>query len=406
MKRRLAAIVILGTVAGVYAVFSLAGWPQASQGSVVRVVRGPLAVWVVYEGRMEARRLTMIMSRFRGNATVIDLAPDGARAAKGDVLVRFDSTALERDVLKLERDAALARSELQGLVNAKIPLEVREIEMKLLEARTTLDAEKQYLEDMADLMKEGLVAEPEIKQQRSKVDQVSRQVETLELQIKLTKSYGHPSAVERARATLASAEQELRIAREQLANSVVTAPADGVVVHKPLHVGGEFRTVRVGDGVFPNQPFMILPDLTDMVVHLSVPEAELPRVQNARDVLIQPLAYPDANLSATVESVGSAAQNLAERPVWQKFFHVVIGLKAGDPRLRPGMSVTARLLSYHNPDALLIPRGAVRWEEGKPVVKTTTTFSQALRPVKPGHADDKNYEVLEGLNPGDRVVIE
>jgi len=48
------------------------------------------------------------MSRFQGSATVVELAPDGAAVPRGAVLVRFDASALRRELLKLERDQALA----------------------------------------------------------------------------------------------------------------------------------------------------------------------------------------------------------------------------------------------------------------------------------------------------------
>jgi multidrug efflux pump subunit AcrA (membrane-fusion protein) len=406
MKRQLIIAIVLAIPLVSYLLFGGVWTASRIPENTATVVKGPLAVWSTYEGRLESRTVTMIMSRFRGDATVIELALEGAGVSKGDVLVRFESSALEREVAKLERDCALAISELTSFKNARIPLELRELDMDLIEIRSTLNSERQYLDASIQLATEGLVSEQEIEQQKEKVAEITTQLQTLEMKLQLTKEFLHPSELKRVQAKLASAEQELQLAREQVQNSAVQAPTDGIVVYKPLHIGGEFRTVRVGDRIYQNQPFMLLTDMNDFVVHLEVPEGELTRVQEGEDVFIQPLAYPDVKLSGILEAIGSMAQTMPGQPVWQKFFHVVIGLEDVDTRLRPGMSVTAHVLSYYHPDTVLVPRVAVRWETDKPFAEVATSSSRETREIELGMANEQNYEVIAGLNLGDEVIIE
>ena len=404
MKRWLI-ISILLMVLMVLFVFGTAMNPSASRIKTTTVTREPLAVWSVYKGRLEARKFVMIMSGFRGNATVIELAPEGTNVSKGDVLVRFDSASLEREVLKLERDCALAKSELASLKHAELPLELRDLEMNFMEIRATLRAEQQYLKASIQLAKEGLVSKPEIKQQKLKVAEIQTQLETLQQKIQLTKKYIHPSALKRAQVKLASAQQELKLAKQQLQNSVVAAPSDGIVIYKTLPIATEFRTIRIGDSIYPNQPFMVLPDMGDLVVHCEVPEIELARIQEGKDAFIQSLAYPGVKIPGVVESVDSIARSLPGQPGWQKFFHVVIGLKDVDSRLRLGMAVTTHILSYYNLEAVVIPRNAVSWEAGKPFARLLSDSIQETRQLALGMGNEKNYEIIEGLKPGDEVIV-
>ena len=360
---------------------------------------GPLEVWTVYPGKLEARRVETILSKFNGSATIVELAPEGTPVTAGTLLVKFDSSQVERDLLKLERDFQLARTDLERLEKAELPLELRDLEAQRIEAQTAYEAERQYLEDSRALMAEDLVSEQEIEQQKLKVDQLRTQLEKLEQKITLTREFLHPAALERARATLATAEQELALAKGQLSNCIVYAPADGVVVYRPLHVGGEYRTVRVGDSIFKNQPFMIIPDMRDLIVEIQIPEAELSRVEPGREVRVIPLSYPDLKLRGRVETVGSMATAMIDRPGWQRYFRAVIGLLDTDPRLRSGMSVQAEVLSYANRQALLLPRAYVHMEQGEPVVRTAAGW----RRVRLGWADLRHFEVLEGLRAGDIV---
>lgn len=403
MKRSLIILILLVVPIGYFLLPRVHVTTPLAWGTIVKVEREPLAVWTTYEGVLESRAPALLMSNLHTSTTVVDLAPEGAIVSQGTVLVRFDASTLEHDVIKMERDYAAAESELNSFKYAKAPLELRELKKKVMETVASLTAEQNYLQALVGLVAEDLVTDQEIEKQKAKVAELTTELETVDLRLKLTAEYLHPATLKGAQAKQDTTRQELRIAREQVENCVIRAPRDGVVVYKPVYLGTEFRSVRIGDTIYPNQPFMELTDMRDLVVHSQVPEAELGRVKEGKEVFIQPLAFPEVRLRATVESVSPMAQNRAGRPVWEKFFHMVIGLDKGDARLRPGMSVTAQVLSYYKPDALSIPRAAVWWENGKPYGKVVTGSSSEIRPLKLGMANERSFEVIEGLEPGTEV---
>ena len=372
--------------------------------NVFEVRPAPFEVWTVYDGSLESRVQKDIMSVMGGSAAVMELAPEGAQVREGDVLVRFDSSQAERDVLKLERDYAAAKAEYESLSKAKLPLELRDLEARLGDARVTRASEARYLEDCRQLRGEMLISEQEVKQQGIKVEAANAQVDNLEFQLDLTGKYLHPSALERAEAAMVAAEQELTLARKQLDNCTVKAPADGMVVYRPVHVGGEYRTVRVGDTLYRNLPFMALPDMSKPLVQCNVPESELSLVRVGSDAQVVPVAYPDLKLRGKVESVGSMAQSVVGRPDWQRYFRVTIGLVESDARLRSGMSVRAHILSYAALDAMAIPRTAVRWENDRPSCEVIRVGRKIRRDLQLGTANEQFFEVLKGLEPGERVV--
>lgn len=376
---------------------------EAERGAV-EIRRGPLEVWSVYEGSLGSRSQGNVMSALGGPATIVEIAPEGTGVKAGDLLVRFDSSQIERDALRLERDHALARAELAGLENAKLPLELRDLEGRLADAQTLRDSEQQYLADCRQLLSEGLMSEQEVKQQELKAAAAESQVDTVRLTLDLTRRYLHPSALEKARAALASTAQELDMARKQLENCTVRAPVDGTVAYKPVHIGAEFRTARVGDTIYRNQPFLALPDMTKPIVQCDVPESELSRVRVGSRAVLVPVAYPDLRLEGTVESVGSMAQSLAGRPEWQRYFRVGIGLRESDDRLRAGMSVRAHVLSASEADTLQVPRASVLWEGDAPYCEVLRGGRKVRRDLQLGLANEQYFQVVSGLEPGERVV--
>ncbi|MFH0880085.1 MAG: efflux RND transporter periplasmic adaptor subunit, partial [Lentisphaerota bacterium] len=274
------------------------------------------------------------------------------------------------------------------------------------EAEASYASEKDYLEDSRSLLAEDLISEQEIRQQEAKVKQCDTKLKHLNTQMEMTKKYLNPLSMDAAQAKLASAEQALAIARQEVTDCTVRAPADGMVIYMPTHISGEYRTVRVGDSVYKNQPFMAIPDMSNLVVHCYVPESDMSRVAAGHRVVITPVAYPDLVMTGAVESVGSMAQTLMEKPNWQKYFHVITDLKSADERMRSGMSVSVRILSYENADTVLIPRTAVQWDGETARCRVVKGRATEERKIDTGKADDRFVEVLNGLQPGERVLTE
>ena len=373
-----------------------------------KAAMGPMMVWSSYEGRIEAKRAVRIMSAFMGDAIVMYIAPDGSRLAKGSVMVRFESSALEREIPKLKSNAAIAQAELESLTKAKIPLAVKGYETKLAQARSKLQAEERYYEVISEFQSEGVISEAELIQQREKVKEAQSEVANMETEMKLTTGHLHPSEVRQAALKLEEARRELSLAQHQLESAVIHAPADGVVVYVPMYFDGDFRVIRAGDTVRGGQAFMALTNMNELVAHVMIPETEYENAKEFNDVLIKPYAFPDKELRGRVEYVGSSAMQAPESRVMdnRKFFHVVVSINGLLPDIKPGMTATVSILAYNNPRTLLLKRGAVNWINGEPHVKVYTDGSWSERRIHVGMANDMNYEVTSGLKPGELALMQ
>lgn len=378
---------------------------HSSHEEVFVIEKNPFEVWSVYNGTLEARRSEVIMSAFNGSAVIVELAPEGLHVKRGDVLVRFDDSRLRQDIVGLERDYDMARMELDAFKQAEMPLELKNIEMAVLDACDIHNSEKQYLEDSLELVEEGLVSKQEIEKQRLVVQKAEAAFSNLTMKLDFTKEYLHPSQMHRKQATFSAAEQALSFAKQQIESCAVTAPSDGIVAYKPIHVGTEFRTVRIGDTIYKNQPFMLIPDMSDIVVKCNIPEAELSFVSPGSKALIRPLSYPDITLHGKVESIGTMAQNLPGRGYAEKFFNAVISVSDQEERLRPGMSASVKILSYHTPEAVALPRNAVFWKKGAPYcIVSGSTGQPEERALTIGHANEEYFEILDGVAVGERFL--
>lgn len=396
------AVLLLSVAVLSYVVWRL---PADTAANTAEVTRGPLEIWSSYPGEIQSERMTLIATAVGGGATLIALAPEGAAVKRGDVLARFDDTLLQQQTVKLTEEQVLAQAELEGLEFATLPIERGKLEAEAAAARHAYERERRFLDETASLQQDGLMSAEEVAALRDGAEELQHKADNLARELDLTVRYLHPARLRHMRAKVEAATQALALARAQLEATIVYASSDGVVLYRMLQLGTEFRAARVGDVLAPNQPFMMLPDLARLVVQCNVPESELARARVGNTAVVRPLAYPSLALTGVVRRVGGVAQSVPGRPSWQRFFAVEIALHDSVPELRPGMSVTADVLAYHNTDAVLIPRVAVRWEAGRPVGEFATLLSTRTRGLTLGYADARYYEVLAGAQPGDRVYL-
>lgn len=402
--RRIAPWALAGLLAAAAAGLALRQTRPAGPdtGAWVEVVAGPFELWSAYEGELVARNVLTIASRVNGPATITELAPEGARVRRGEVLARFDSFQVQQDAARMDREYAIAETELRILEQAVLPLERSELESALLEARVNLGAEEQAAADNVLLLEERLISAEEAGRQQLKVEGLRARVAHLEMRRRLMDEHLHPARLAEARAKLDAAARQRDLVREQLEHCTVLAPADGEVVRLPLPFGAELRGARVGDVVYRNQEFMCLPDPSSWIARCFVPEHELSRVRVGQPARMMPRAYPDLALEGVVEAVAPMAQT---RPgaAGQRGFAVTIRVDGAPADLRSGLTAHLLLQSRRVEQAVLVPRAAVRWEDGRPHAIMRGPGGEERRALELGLGNAQVFEVRAGLAAGEWV---
>ncbi len=367
---------------------------------------GQLQEWVTLKGEIQAHSVITVASRNNREAVLIELVAEGTGVSKGDVLARLDSRDLERQLHSLKREVQLAKNTILELTQATQPLQIAELQVAIAETNSALATKAAYLRDSELLARDNLITDLEVNRTRDEINLLQAKHNALLERLAITRDHLQPARLEAANTKLASAIHELAETTADIDQSQILAPGNGVVWYKPLPVGGDFRNARVGDSIYPNQPFLIIPDMSKMVVQLLAPETDIGKITKGSAVIVKPMAYPAMTLRGAVSRVGRVTQQKPGHPVWQRFFPVTVEISNAPPELLPGLSVTSHLLSYHSDDSLLLPRSAVEWRDNLPYVRLVGKKGRIIEtPVTLGHADDLHFEVTSGLEPGSRVVL-
>ncbi len=199
--------------------------------------------------------------------------------------------------------------------------------------------------------------------------------------------------------------------REQVDNCTVKAPTDGLVVYATSlnqnMYGGDGNAYDVGSEIRPNQEIIALPDTTEMVATIKIPEAILSRVKIGQRAHVVIDAAQGKTYTGAVETIGVMAQIAGWRDPNVREYEVRIGLDLGsDPhKLKPSMRCEAKIVLDSVDDALAVPIQAVFAEGRRQFVYTAAGDMYAQTPVQVGRRSDSFVEIVSGLSGGEVVLL-
>jgi HlyD family secretion protein len=401
-------------------------------------------------------------------AKIVALVPEGKMVQKGDLLILFDAAPFEEEIRKsqaalsqAQADLSKARQDykLQEIQNReelaaarqkveRSDLELRDVQqgkgrLKEEEAKAAVaNAERELkktqtaLDDLRPLLAEGFITRQELERAEQAVARADEDLALARRRRDSLLDFGRPLEVSQARsdalltkeslrqldsaanfrleqkqAAIDSAESriqeaasKLALAQQQLARCEVRADVPGIVVYRDVFHGSEQRKPQVGDQVWANQPLLILPDISKMVVETKVRETDIHKVERNQSVVVRVQAYPDLKLSGKVTLVGTLAQEERDRR-GTKFFGVTVEVKESDPRLRPGMTARVEIQVEERARALSVPLEAVFEKDGRPVVYVMARGGARPREVVLGPSNQDFVVVEQGLRAGERVAL-
>ena len=390
---RVRAIALGGLVLAAAALASARG-PAAE---TTRVLRDDLSIGVEVEGELTAVRSTEIgppVVREMWEYKIAFLAPESATIRKGQPIVGFDASNLQRQLeeKRAEYDEAAKRIERKEV---ELLGQRRDIELQLAEAESRLEKAR-LKNDVA----ENLRARNEV--QQTLLDQKNAEQAVANLKARIAGVRGSEEASlkslinqrDRARARVADLESAIQ-------GMTVLAPQDGIVIYK---TGWRDEKKKIGDSVWFGEKLLALPDLSEMRADGFVDEADGGAVAAGQKVTLRLEALPDKDLTGRITKIGRAVRRKSFR-VPYKVFHVQVTLDKGDAALRPAMRFRGEIETDRKARVLTIPRSAVFLRPSGPVVWVKSWSGFRETQVKLGRHNRQKVEVLEGVAEGDEIAV-
>ncbi|HEV7785029.1 MAG TPA: efflux RND transporter periplasmic adaptor subunit [Thermoanaerobaculia bacterium] len=396
---------IAGAVIALLVLAAFLPWPGAGAAGavpVLRVVPEDFARQVPAQGNLQAVTATPVSvpTGVPGPFRIGWVAPDGSRVRQGDVVIRFDPSAIEKRLVDAgddlrENRLAMEKKEIEGSA------ELRKLEKDAAMARLELQDAKQFQKKDSLIFSRADIIESEIDQGLAE-ERESHARATRQTRQKLS---GTEAALLQIK--IRQADAKINQARAALQALTVTAPHDGVLILKRNWRG---ESTRVGDSVWNGQPLAEIPDLARMQAEVYVLEADAGGLTPGRQALVTVESAPGVTWPAKIARVDALAKpRILGSPV--QYFAVTLALDRTDPRvMKPGQRVRATLLLEQRKGALLAPRQALFDREGRTVVYRRDLKAQGGNgfvpvEVKLGPSSLGRVVVESGLHAGDVLAM-
>jgi HlyD family secretion protein len=317
-------------------------------------------------GYVVARRRATVSSKITGR--VIDvLVEEGKPVRKNQVLARLDPASYEKAL-------ALVHAEFEATRRA-----VAENRVRLEQARLTLQRNR-------SLRADGIVNQADL-------DSAETEVRALEARLALSEEQ------------VLVSERSVAVRQNDLTDTVIRAPFDGVAISKDAQPGEMISPVSAGGG-FTRTGICSIVDMSSLEIEVDVNESYINRVSPGQRVEAVLDAYPDWRIPGKVITMVPTADR-------QKATVLVrIAFDALDPRILPDMGIKVAFLGSATPAVVAaapvtIAKNALRTDSGSQVVFVVTGDGRAeRRALRLGAGRDDRMEVVSGLTPGEKIVLD
>ena len=353
--------------------------------SIVTVERGEFNDFIRVDGQVQPIAVVQI-SPEEGGIVREKVAEEGAQVKKGDIIVRLANANLELQILDAEAQLAEKQNFLR---NTQVTME--QDRLSNMTERLQLDMEisrsRRAYEQQKRLYEEDLVAKELYLKAKEDYELASRKYELVDRRLKQD-SLSRRIQMEEMENSLANMRRNLQLVRQRKAQLDIRSQIDGEL---------GLLDVELGQNVAAGQKIGQINDLSDFKIQAQIDEHYIDRVHTG--------------LSATFERQGTQF-SLAVRKIYpevrsNKFRTDFVFTDARPENIRSGQTYYINLELGQSAESLLIPKGTFFQNTGGSWIYVLDAEGNKAykRNIRIGRQNPQYYEVLEGLEAGERVIV-
>lgn len=370
-------------------------WTTATGGQVLDVDREKVTVSPVERGDFQefiavtgtvVPEQTVYLDAVEGGRVEEIFLQEGAMVDEGERIARLSNNDLRLERLNSEARLAEQQSRMQQL---RMQMEQNRLDLKqqLAEMEYAIKRLERQYDRQKQLHEKDLIADERFQETEDELQYQRRRLHLTRAAYRQD-SLAQQSRLADMRDTRQRLNRSYQAMQDALASLTIRAPTSGQLTSLNAEIGQIIRAgVRVGQ--------------VDKVDHYElraqIDEFYIERVQHGQ--------------TATTEALGDTARSLTVDRVYPEVengrFEVDLAFRNGSPSdLRRGQTVRLKLELGQPQDALLLSRGGFYQSTGGNWAYVVTDGEDAAvrEPIRLGRQNPNYFEVLEGLEPGDKVI--
>lgn len=179
-------------------------------------------------------------------------------------------------------------------------------------------------------------------------------------------------------------------ARLSLDYARVRAPVSGVISK---------RSVKLGDRIGASTKLYEMVNLSRLIAYVHVPGQGMHSLAIGQLALVTTDFLPGTKFQGKILRISPVVDPNTGT------FKVTLEVNAKNRLLRPGMFINAHIVTATHPDAVLIPKRAVVYDDGLPHVFVVSDSTVNKVRFEMGFDDPEFVEALAGVKKGDQIVV-
>jgi HlyD family secretion protein len=349
-------------------------------------------------GTLTAGSTITVTSKVAGRIEAIPVQ-EGQGVARGELLVQIDEQTPRLQLDQAHAAWQAAQAQYEKALKGPRPEELENARALYEKAEKDLAMAEESFARSEQLYGSGTIPKAQFEQAESTLRAARTELENAGRSLQMLEQGASAEEKRMARAQADAARASYQLARLQLENTRIRAPGAAVVARVLQDEGNIVGT---------STPILVLVQDERIQVEIELAEKYYGDILSSGGSLesrIFPQAYPGAE--AFQGRIFTVAPTINPR---SRTFTVTVDI--ADPRdlLRPGMYAEVELVLQRIPDALLIPASAMLERAGQRVVFVVEGSGRSAvasaRKVVPGLTNAAEVQILSGIDPEDRVIVE
>ena len=348
----------------------------ARKVKTVAVAETPFGETVTANGTLAAYDQTTVSVKVPGRVRTISVDL-GSVVSRGQVIAQLDLEDYRLRVQQSEASLAQARARLglapEGTDDRVDPEKTATVR----QARAVLDEARYNRERAARLVEQGVIS-------KSEFDSATALFKVAEGR--------YQDAYEEIRnrqGILAQRRSELALAKQQLKDTAVVAPMDGIVQEKLASVGEDLAAAA---------PIVNIVRMDPLRLRASIPERESQSVHTGQDVRVT----VEGDAIVYVGKIMRLSPVIAE----QNRMLVVEADVRNNGKLRPGSFAHAEIVTNDAKMAVTVPNNAIVTFAGIEKVIVVQNGKALERPITTGRRSTEFTEIVAGISVGEKVIVD
>lgn len=352
--------------------------------SIKEVIHGKFDDYITINGNV-APIMTIYMDAYVGGRVTEKLIEEGASVKKGAIILKLENPNLYEQILGSESNLALKQNDLRS---TKLTFDSRQVEGQkaLATASHELRRNKRKFEQNEELYKEELISKEVYLTSKEDYELSKKQHEIVKLQTEQDHQL-RKTSLSSLDTDLERMKQALSMVYERIDQLNVRAPADGQL---------GFLDAEIGQNIAQGERIGQVNVLTNYKIEAVIDEHYIDRVKR--------------DLTANIERNGNEYE-LRLRKVYPEVrngnFKVDLVFVDEKPEtIRTGQSYNIKLQLGESSEATLLPKGSYFQITGGQWVFVVNSNNKEAekRNIRLGKQNSQYYEVLEGLQAGEKVI--